>query len=172
MCDADETVLQRTFAAVALAAEDCDVVVCDTGAGLGALSIATAERADLVVAIATADPSAMTDAYAQCKLLHLRGRPLPRLLINGASSRDDAMTTAGRFASVCRKFLGQDGPMFGWLRRDPALERSTMEQRPVALHGHGTALEELRALAAALLSALPTLPRRAAREAIAVRYAE
>ena len=172
LCDANSATIERTFAAVARAAEGCDVVVCDTGAGLGAMSIATAERADLVLAIATPDPSAMTDAYAQCKLLHLRGRPLPRLLINGAASRDDAMTTAGRFASVCRKFLGQDGAMFGWLRRDPVLERSTKEQRPLALHGHGTALDELRALCAATLSALPMLPRRVAREATAVRLAE
>ena len=58
------------------------------------MPLATAERADLALTLATADPSAMTDAYAQCKLLHQRGRPLPRLLVNGANSRDEALRAA------------------------------------------------------------------------------
>lgn len=158
----DEALLQRTFAAVAAAAHGYDVVVCDTGAGIGPLALAAAERADATVAIATPDPSALTDAYAQCKLLHLRGRPLPHLLMNGVRSRNEAMQTAGKFAGVCRQFLGQDAPLFGVLRRDAELERSALQQRPLALHGTGPAAQDLQSLCAAALAALPTLPRRSA----------
>ncbi len=162
------TAIERMVNAIDAAAAGCDIVVCDTGAGLGPTALAAAERADLVVGITTTDPSALTDAYAQCKLLHQRGRPLPRLLVNGAQSRDEALRTAGRFAAICRRFLDTDCPLFGWLRRDAALERSTREQRPLALHGEGAALDELRALCATALSALPGLPRRTPRAAAAI----
>ncbi len=175
LLDAAPEVVDRVFAAVERAAEGFDVVVLDTGAGLGSLSLRAAERADLAIAITTTDPSAITDAYAQCKLLHARGRPLPRLLVNGAQSRDEAMRTAGKFSAVCRKFLGVETAFFGSLRRDAALERSVLEQRPLVLTGHQVggatsgAMAELRGLCAAVLAGLPTMQRRAARVVSAVQ---
>jgi flagellar biosynthesis protein FlhG len=169
LLDAAPDLVDRVFAAVERAADGFDVVVLDTGAGLGSLSLRAAERADLAIAITTTDPSAITDAYAQCKLLHSRGRPLPRLLVNGAQSRDEAMRTAGKFSAVCRKFLGVEAAFFGSLRRDAALERSVLEQRPLVLTGYQVggatsgALAELRGLCAAVLAGLPTMQRRAAR---------
>jgi flagellar biosynthesis protein FlhG len=169
LLDAAPELVDRVFAAVERAADGFDVVVLDTGAGLGSLSLRAAERADLAIAITTTDPSAITDAYAQCKLLHSRGRPLPRLLVNGAQNRDEAMRTAGKFSAVCRKFLGVEAAFFGSLRRDAALERSVLEQRPLVLTGHQVggatsgALAELRGLCAAVLAGLPTMQRRAAR---------
>ena len=175
LLDAAPELVDRVFAAVERAADGFDVVVLDTGAGLGSLSLRAAERADLAIAITTTDPSAITDAYAQCKLLHARGRPLPRLLVNGAQSRDEAMRTAGKFSAVCRKFLGVEAAFFGSLRRDAALERSVLEQRPLVLTGHQVggatsgAMAELRGLCAAVLAGLPTMQRRAARVVSAVR---
>ena len=169
LLDAAPELVDRVFAAVERAADGFDVVVLDTGAGLGSLSLRAAERADLAIAITTTDPSAITDAYAQSKLLHSRGRPLPRLLVNGAQSRDEALRTAGKFSAVCRKFLGVEAAFFGSLRRDAALERSVLEQRPLVLTGYQVggatsgALAELRGLCAAVLAGLPTMQRRAAR---------
>ena len=177
LLDASTELQDRTFAAIERAAEGYDVVVCDTGAGLGAFSMRAAERADLAIAITTTDPSAITDAYAQCKLLHARGKQLPKLLINGVASRDEAMRTAGKFAAVCRKFLGHEATFFGSLSRDVELERSAHEQRPLALAFGDAArhaskpVSELRALCAALLANLPTLPRRAAKPAQMLRMA-
>lgn len=171
LLDASKETQDRAFAAIERAADGFDVVVCDTGAGLGAFSLRAAERADLTIAITTTDPSAITDAYAQCKLLHARGRPLPKLLVNGVTQREEAMRTAGKFSAVCRKFLGQESPFFGSLSRDTALERSAHEQRPLALAMGDAARHaakpmcRLRALCASLLAGLPTMPRRAARHA-------
>lgn len=174
LAHADERTIDAVFALVERAAQDVDVVVLDTGAGLGPLSLAAAERADLVLSLATSDPSALTDAYAQCKLLHERGRPLPRLLVNGARTREEAMQTATKFSAVCRRFLGTEAAFFGWLRRDPQLEQSAREQRPLTLTGNAPspAADELRALCAAALSALPTLPRREPRHAVLLRAAQ
>lgn len=178
LLDASADLQDRVFAAIQRAAEGYDVVVCDTGAGLGAFSLRAAERADLAIAITTTDPSALTDAYAQCKLLHSRGRPLPKLLVNGVTSREDAMRTATKFSAVCRQFLAQESTFFGSLSRDAALERSSHEQRPLALAFGDLArhaakpMSELRALCAALLAGLPTMPRRAAKMATRIGMAQ
>jgi len=168
LCGDDAALHARTHAAIERAAADSDLVVCDTGAGLGPATLAAAARADLVASLVTLDPSALTDAYAQCKLLHQRGRPLPRLLVNGVASRDEALRTAGRFAAVCRRFLGRECTLLGWLHRDPALLRSALEQRPLAVHGGGAPLAELGALCAQALAALPPLPLRAPRPAATI----
>ncbi len=47
--------LSSTIAAVAVIARDFDVVVCDTGAGIGPATLAVAERADLVLGVTTSD---------------------------------------------------------------------------------------------------------------------
>lgn len=157
LASGDTAFLADVLAAVArcAAVSGCDLVVCDTGAGIGPAVLAAAERADLVLGVTVPEPAALTDAYALCKLLHLRGRPLPRLVVNRVRSRDEALRTAGKLAAVCRKFLGQDAPVLGWLQRDARLEQSVAEQRPFVLAGVGGALEDLQGLCAGALSALP-----------------
>jgi len=150
----DPELLRRTLAAIADLAKDFDVVVCDTGAGLGPATIAVAERADVVLGVTTTDAASLTDAYALCKVLHLRGQPLPRLVVNRTRSRDDAMRTAGKLGTVARKFLGTESALCGWVAEDTRVEASIAEQRPVALFGQGPGLDDLRALAANVLSAL------------------
>lgn len=159
LANGDPALLQGVLAAVDRAAAGFDVVVADTGAGIGPCVLAVAERADLVLSVTTPEPASLTDTYALGKLLHQRGRPLPRLCVNRVRSRDEAMRTAGKLATVCRKFLAAECQLLGWLQRDPLLELSVAEQRPFALHGLGPALEDLRALGAAALAALPPLRR-------------
>lgn len=166
----DARLLRGAVAAVGVLAGEFDVVVCDTGAGVGPATLAVAERADLVLGVATADAAALTDAYALCKVLKLRGRPLPQLVVNRVRSRDEAMRTAGKLAVVAKKFLGEEVRLAGWVAQDAAVERGVVEQRPVAIGGRGaggTGMEDLRALGAAVLAALPGVVRRGAAVATA-----
>jgi flagellar biosynthesis protein FlhG len=154
----DPAVIAGLHDALADAGRDADVVVCDCGAGIGPAVIETACRADLVLAITTPEPAAVTDAYALCKILAQRDRPAPRLVVNRARSREDAMRTVARLASASRRFLGRTAPLAGWVHADRAIERAVLAQSPLAIGGAGTAFDDLQALAAAVLSALP--PRR------------
>ncbi len=151
----DPGFLADVLATVREAGVGFDVVLCDTGAGIGPSVLAVAERADLVLGVTAAEPAAVTDTYALCKLLAARGRPLPRLVVNRVRSRDEALRTAGKLATVCRKFLAAECQLLGWLLRDGALEQSVVAQRPFALSGMGPVLEDLRGLGAAVLSELP-----------------
>jgi flagellar biosynthesis protein FlhG len=153
----DLAVLERAFAGIRAAARNSDVVICDTGAGIGPATIGTAERADLVLAVTTPDVASLTDTYALCKVLHARGRPLPRLVVNRVRSRDEAMRTAGKLTTVARKFLQAEVALLGFVHQDGLLELSAAEQRPFALHGQGAVMEDLRGLCAAVLGMLPVL---------------
>ena len=151
--------IHRTLDAVARAARGYDLVVCDTGAGIGPAVVETLRRAKLVVAVTTPDPTAVTDCYALCKILAARGISEPTLVVNRVRSRDEALRTAARLTSVCEKFLSTKPSLLGWLRSDPLVELSVLDQRPFALAGIGPAIEDLRAVTAAALSALPGLRR-------------
>jgi flagellar biosynthesis protein FlhG len=155
----DDDLLANAFDAIEHLAADYDIVVCDTGAGLGPATLATLRRADATLSVTTPDLASITDAYALLKVLHANGLRMPSLIVNRVRNRDDAMRTAGRLTTVAEKFLGIKPPLAGWLCADGELERSVGRQRPLALDGVGTVLEDLRALCA---NALALLPRREA----------
>jgi len=162
--------MTRAIAAIEQAAKDFDLVVCDTGAGIGPATTTILERADLVLSVTTPDVASLTDAYALCKVLHLRGRPQPRLVVNRVRSREEAMRTAGKLSSVVGKFLGGACTLTGWVNQDEELTRSLALQRPVAVDGDTKIVEDLRALCAAALAELPRRgpePSRQAQQQIA-----
>ncbi len=152
---ADAAHLSLAVAAIDRAAAGYDVVVCDTGAGIGPATLAVAERAEVVLSVTTPDVAALTDAYALCKVLHARARPLPRLVVNRVRSRDEAMRTAGKLAAVIGKFLGGACTLTGWIGESAAIASSLAAQRPVAVDGDDAAIVDLRALCAAALAELP-----------------
>ncbi len=156
----DDGPRQRALRAIGDAAREHDVVVIDTGAGIGPSTLAIADRADLVLSVTTPDAAALTDAYALCKVLHKRSRALPQLVVNRAKSRDDAMRTAAKLSAVARKFLGAPVPLCGWIGDDPQVDISIQDQRPLALFGQGAGLDDLRSVCAAAIALLPPLQRR------------
>jgi flagellar biosynthesis protein FlhG len=156
----DREFVDKALDAIQVAACDFDVVICDTGAGIGHAVLETARRSQQLLAVTTPEPAAITDTYALCKLFIMREMTTPRLLVNKVRSRDEAMRTVGRLSTVCRRFLGIDLDSIGWLHRDNMLEHSVRDQRPFALAGVGPAMEDLRALTAAALSGLPDIKRR------------
>lgn len=151
--------LDALLRAVSAAAAGCDVVVVDTGAGIGPMTLAAAARADLTLCVTTPDVSAVTDTYALCKVLHQRARPLPQLVVNRTRSRDEAMRTAARLATVTRKFLATETRLCGFVGEHADVERSIREQRPLALAGDGPCLDDLQSVCAAALAGLPALSR-------------
>lgn len=157
----DRTRIDSALAAIAALAPSFDVVVCDTGAGLGPATLAIAGRADPVLAVTTPDAAALTDTYALCKVMHARGLLLPRLVVNRTDTREAALQTATRLATVARKFLDRDVTLCGWISADGQFAQSIADQRPVALLPASPANDELRGLCAAALAGLPALARRA-----------
>ncbi|UPY37492.1 P-loop NTPase [Sediminicoccus sp. KRV36] len=126
-----------------------DWVVLDLGAGIGAAQRGLAAAADLLIVVATEEPTSLTDAYAVLKL-HRRDAPEGKagLLVNMAAQPGRVHAALD---AACRGFLGQGLPLLGAVRRDPRVPAAIRAQAPLLTrHPNTHAAEDLRRLAAAL----------------------
>lgn len=155
LAGADSDLLQAVHRVIEEASTSFDLVVCDTGAGIGPAVLRTAERAQMVLAVTTPDPAAATDTYALAKLLIQGSQKTPHLLVNRVANRDQAMRAGTRLAAVTQKFLGVRVPLAGWLTRRGEIAQSITRQHPFALTRDHEAAEDLRALTATVLSSMP-----------------
>ena len=117
-----------------------DLVLVDTGAGVGVESITLAATADASVVVTTPEPASIADAYAAHKCIALcgieaGGQPTPRsvLVVNMAKNRREADDAARRIDATSRRFLGGAMPCVGWVRRDDRMHRSVRARVPVAV---------------------------------------
>lgn len=137
--------------------------VLDLGAGLGAAQRQLAARADLLMVVATEEPTSLTDAYAVLKL-HRRDAPEGRagVLVNMVAQRAQALKVHAALDAACRSFLGAGVPLLGAIRRDPKVPAAIRAQTPLLTrHPLSPAAQDLRDLAASLLDSTPAAPERA-----------
>jgi flagellar biosynthesis protein FlhG len=126
-----------------------DWVVLDLGAGIGAAQRGLAAMADLLIVVATEEPTSLTDAYAVLKL-HRRDAPGARagLLVNMAAQ---PARVHAALDAACRGFLGQGLTLLGAVRRDPRVPAAIRAQSPLLTrHPSTPAAEDLRRIAAEL----------------------
>ncbi|MEM1355182.1 MAG: MinD/ParA family protein [Planctomycetota bacterium] len=111
-----------------------DVVMIDTGAGVGPNVLGLVVSAQRVLVVTTPDPTAVTDAYAVIKTAH-RERPdiNIRLLVNQVADHDEATNVYNRIAGVCRKFLNLNISFAGYIPFDVAVRSSIRDRRPFVL---------------------------------------
>lgn len=127
-----------------------DWLVLDLGAGIGTAQRGLAAMADLLIVVATEEPTSLTDAYAVLKL-HRRDAPGRRagLLVNMAAQ---PARVHAALDAACRGFLGQGLPLLGTVRRDPRVASAIRAQAPLLTrHPNTPAAEDLRRLAACLV---------------------
>jgi flagellar biosynthesis protein FlhG len=146
---------------------DADVLIVDTGAGLGPEIISFIHAADLAVIIATPEPTSIADAYAliKCSVLAPRQarrahglRPDPAtnaprlgLVVNQAAEPQEAAGVHARIAGVCQRFLGYPLPLVGWVTQDARVGGAVRKRRPVLLESEKCqASRDLRELAGAI----------------------
>jgi len=106
----------------------------DSAAGISNQTIAFAAASDTVLIVTTPDVTALTDAYAFLKAL-LQRRPAcePLLVVNRATSEEEAGHVADRMIAVSRKFLQREPRLAGWLPEDRAVVRSVNERVPAVI---------------------------------------
>lgn len=85
-------------------------VVLDLGAGLGAAQRHLAARSDLLIVVASDEPTSLTDAYAVLKL-HRHDAPGARagVLVNMVPQQVDGLRVHAALDVACRRFLGAGG---------------------------------------------------------------
>ena len=128
-----------------------DVVIVDTGAGLGPGVLTFAHAADATLVVATPEPTSIADAYALIKCMARseggpnqlgpnqlgpnRTSPSRRvwLLVNQAADEREAFGVHARLAATCSRFLGFSPLLMGWIADDPAIPWSVRKRTPLLL---------------------------------------
>ena len=131
--------------------QDMDLMLIDTASGVSRATTSLCLAADDVVVVTTPEMPAFSDAYGLIKLLQAQGiRRPPHLVVNLATSAEEAEETAHRIALVARRFLRLEIEAWEMVPFDPAVARAVRRQEPV-------------------LTAFPQTPAAAAYRAIAAR---
>lgn len=123
-------------------AQDYDLVLGDTAAGIGHDVLAFAAAADHVFVVTTPDPAALTDAYGLIKALDTWGFesetevPTPELVVSRVSGLEQAEATASRLRGVCERFLCRRPRTAGWVPLAAEVPRTEKGPQASALGGH------------------------------------
>ena len=134
MADLSEIERKRLVSELDSLQESADIVIIDTGAGIGRNVIAFTAAADHVVIVTTPEPTAITDAYAVMKVLVRCGSSAGgahiSAMINQAKGRDEAKAVYERIAGVSRQFLKTDIAFGGYVVADPAVQQAVRKRIP------------------------------------------
>ncbi|MBP0447394.1 AAA family ATPase [Roseomonas sp. SSH11] len=129
-----------------------DVVLLDLGAGLAPPTRRLAAGADLLLVVATDEPTSLTDAYAVLKL-HSADRPGgdARIIVNQAADYAQGKRTAAALQRACTTFLRREIPLGGVIRRDERVRDAIRRQVPLLMrHPNSNAAADVEAVALSL----------------------
>ncbi len=162
---------------------DNDIVLIDTGAGLGPDVLAMLRQADLALIVATPEPTSITDAYALIKCATLdrpahpprprtqpSAEPAPHttpiaLVVNQAADSAEGIEVHRRISSVCERFLRTTPTLAGIVRSDSCVGDAVRKRTPLLLsHSKSHAGEDIRRVGALLARRGPLTPESLAME--------
>lgn len=115
-----------------------DLILIDTGAGVGPNVLGFLTAVDEVLVVTTPEPTAITDAYALIKTLVRAKRerheePAVRMLVNQVRDEDEARAVYDRIAAVCQRFLQITPRLAGHVVSDPRVALSVRRRTPFVL---------------------------------------
>lgn len=159
---AEQKQLLRGLAAVEARS---DLVILDTGAGISPGVLGFLGVSDLVLVVATPEPTSIADAYALIKCFSHRAEespPLERprrdrtrvaLVMNQCRSRREAESVYRRLLGACERFLEMHLPLAGVIEKDGRLADAVMARAPVVRFApESSASAGIRSLAAVIES--------------------
>jgi len=107
-----------------------DFLVIDTAAGIHRSVRQFLEACDLVLVVATPEPTAIADAYATIKALSGSSVPTLEVLINQAASPEQATAITDRIRETARNFLRLEVGSAGWIPNDPQVAVAVSRRCP------------------------------------------
>jgi flagellar biosynthesis protein FlhG len=134
-----------------------DWLLIDTAAGIHDSVIKLLMAAQEVLLVTTPEPTALVDAYAMVKVVHLRDSQKPLwLLVNNSQNQEEAEETIDQLQAATRRFLNRDLQVLGMLPSDPFILQAVRQQRCVVdLFPQAPVSTALRALARQLQEKIP-----------------
>lgn len=120
--------------AVASLASRFDVLIIDTGAGIGSNSVSFAAGADDILLVTTPEPTALRDGYAMVKVLARRcGRDRVHLVANQVATEIEGALVHERLDEIVRRFLTTELVYLGCIPRDEAVRQAVTAGHPFLL---------------------------------------
>ncbi len=108
-----------------------DVMIIDTGAGVGANVIGFVLPADEIIVVTTPEPTAITDAYGIIKsIVANRQDKHIRLLVNRVPSAIEAKRVSDRLITIAAQFLKTRVENLGFIYEEQLVQKSIRSQRP------------------------------------------
>ena len=147
------TALDAFMATLDTARHHWQDLVVDLGAGLDLAQRRIAAASDMLLVVATEEPTSMTDAYAVLKL-HNMDNPsgVSRIVINMADDRASGQRTYEALHRAAEAFLKRDIPLAGVVRRDPKVRDAIRHQTPfLTRHPSALAAQDVEAIAQLML---------------------
>ncbi|KGK90369.1 ATPase [Desulfosporosinus sp. HMP52] len=134
LADLERDNLKNVIANLGRLEKMTDLLIIDTGAGLGHIVINFLQAADDVILITTPEPTSLTDAYGLLKSLRVEAGDVPiHLVVNKVRSEADALATYKRLETAVQKFLNGSLNYLGYVYEDSFVGRSVMQQDPLGI---------------------------------------
>lgn len=153
------TVMQRQmiFSKLAACDEWADIILVDTGAGVGRNVLDFIMASDEVLLVITPEPTALTDGYAVLKSYRQLEATQPiRLVVNRVYDMVESTETASKLICTAERFLHMELKSLGFVFDDASMMKAVRRQVPLlAAYPDSLAAKCVEALANSLLSGRP-----------------
>lgn len=135
------------------AGELADIILVDTGAGLGKNVMDFILAADQVLLLTTPEPTALTDAYAVMKAYSMYApQPDLSLIVNRVYDERESRDVVAKLTQTASRFLSLEVGCLGYVYEDAAVMRAVRRQTPfLILQPDAIASRCVRAMADGLL---------------------
>ena len=122
------------FGAIDALEDRFDVLIVDTGAGIGSNAVTFAAGAREVLVVTTPEPTAIRDAFAMIKVLGTRCRVqrvnlLPNMVVGAA----EASTVHGKLQELAARFFDIQVDLVGHVVQDGAIRKAIRQGEPLVL---------------------------------------
>lgn len=119
----DEFILDRFYEQIQQL-DGLDYIIIDTGAGIGENVQTFVDAADYVVVVTTAEPAAITDAYAMLKIISEKKENV-FMIMNQVKNKKEAETIFGKLIKVAEKNMANHANivLLGAINKDTGIEK-------------------------------------------------
>ena len=110
--------------------DDVDYLLIDTSSGISTNVAFFCMAAQEIIVVTSAEPTAMTDAYALMKVLFTKYQEKNfKILVNNVKDEKEAIEVYGRLSTAAEKFLSISLDYLGYVPCDALLQRAVRQQK-------------------------------------------
>lgn len=111
-----------------------DIILIDTGAGIGRNVLDFILTADEVLLVTTPEPTALTDAYALMKIYSMYAQHKNiRMVVNRVYDEKDSYDVSNKLRRTAERFLGLPLSCLGYIYEDRSLQQAVKKQIPLLI---------------------------------------